>query len=183
MNHRERILAAIRHQPLDRVPTDMWATAEVLHMLFAYFGIAVDAAGVTRPGEPQEVGLQGSPDTYDDLSLVALWDRLDIDGILTVSPPYSGPPLAQVGEVSVDEWGVGLRRQHYETGSYREQVSHPLAAAETIADLEAYHWPDPDWYDYSALPRLATRFRAGQLVVATPRPSTFTTCCAGWNCR
>ena len=29
MNHRERILAAIRHQPLDRVPTDMWATPEV----------------------------------------------------------------------------------------------------------------------------------------------------------
>ena len=42
MNHRERILAAIRHQPLDRVPTDMWATPEVLHKLFAHFGIAVE---------------------------------------------------------------------------------------------------------------------------------------------
>ena len=37
-------------------------------------------------------------------------------------------------------------------------MSHPLAAAETIADLEAYRWPDPDWYDYAALPGLATRF-------------------------
>ena len=26
MNSRERILAAIHHQPLDRVPTDIWAT-------------------------------------------------------------------------------------------------------------------------------------------------------------
>jgi uroporphyrinogen decarboxylase len=158
MNHRERILAAVRHQPLDRVPTDMWATPEVLHRLFAHFGIASDTAGATRSGEPQGGGLQGSAVTYDDLSLVALWDRLDIDGILTVSPPYIGPPLAQAGEVSVDEWGVGLRRQHYETGSYREQVSHPLAAAETIADLEAYRWPDPDWYDYAALPGLTARF-------------------------
>ena len=27
----------------------------------------------------------------------------------------------------------------------------PLASAETIADLEAYRWPDPDWYDYTAI--------------------------------
>jgi uroporphyrinogen decarboxylase len=35
---------------------------------------------------------------------------------------------------------------------------HPLAQAETIADLEAYPWPDPDWFDYSALPELCARY-------------------------
>ena len=29
MNHRERILAAIRHEPVDRLPMDIWATREV----------------------------------------------------------------------------------------------------------------------------------------------------------
>ena len=163
MNHRKRILAAIRHQPLDRVPTDMWATPEVLHRLFAHFGIAVDLSGATRPEEPQGVGLQGSAITYDDLSLVALWDRLDIDGILTVRRLISVRRWPRMGEISLNEWGVGLRRQHYETGIYSEQVIYPLAAAETIADLEAYRWPDPDWYDYAALPGwLATLWRAGQ---------------------
>ena len=38
-----------------------------------------------------------------------------------------------------------------------EQVVYPLAAAETIADLEAYPWPNPDWYDYDALPASAAR--------------------------
>jgi uroporphyrinogen decarboxylase len=53
---------------------------------------------------------------------------------------------------------MGYRRQAYGTGSYDEQVRHPLAEAETIDDLEKYCWPSPDWYDYSALPRLAERF-------------------------
>ena len=48
MDHRERILAAISHRPLDRVPTDMWATAEVQEKLFAHFGI--DTARDTCPG-------------------------------------------------------------------------------------------------------------------------------------
>ena len=38
MNSRERILAAINHQPVDRVPTDIWATTEVWDMLRARFG-------------------------------------------------------------------------------------------------------------------------------------------------
>jgi uroporphyrinogen decarboxylase len=158
MNHRERILAAIRHQPVDRVPTDMWATPEVLARLFAHFGIAGRSAGGAPEDAGQGIGLLGNAFTYDEMALAALWDRLDIDGILTVSPPYVGPALRQAGEISFDEWGMGRRRQEYGTGSYREQVIYPLAAAETIADLDAYRWPDPDWYDYAALPGLAARF-------------------------
>ena len=37
MNHRERILAAIHHQPLDWFPTDIWATPEVWDKLCQYF--------------------------------------------------------------------------------------------------------------------------------------------------
>ncbi len=38
MSARERILAAVRHQPVDRVPTDNWATDEVWEKLRKHFG-------------------------------------------------------------------------------------------------------------------------------------------------
>ena len=152
MNHRERILAAIRHEPVDRVPTDMWATVEVQERLYDYFGlrsepsVGPDPAGVATGFGLCGGGLSRSPET-----LIALWDELDIDGIVALAPPYIGPPLESDTFDTVDYWGMGYARQDYPTGTYLEQVHWPLAEAETIADLEAYHWPDPDWFDYGAI--------------------------------
>jgi len=131
MNHKERIIAAIRHEKVDRIPTDIWATGEVWATLRAYFGVSDN---------------------------IAVYDRLDIDGIIGIAPPYIGPPLKDDGDIHENEWGMGYRAQRYGTGSYDEQVRHPLAEAETIEDIEAYAWPSPDWYDYSALPALAARY-------------------------
>lgn len=131
MDHRARILAAIQHQPVDRLPTDIWATPEVWQKLMAHL----------RVQTPLEV-----------------YERLEIDGIFGIVPPYIGPrPRVEEGYWE-NEWGMGHRPQAYGTGSYDEQVHYPLASAETIADLEAYCWPSPDWYDYAALPRVAARF-------------------------
>ncbi len=152
MNARERILAAIRHQPVDRVPTDMWATPEVQEKLFDYLGISLGR------GEPSDgVGLCGGGLTRPAEAILALFEKLDIDGILNIGPRYSGPPLRSEGDYVENEWGMGFRRQDYAGGSYSEQVRYPLAEAETIADLEAYPWPSPDWYDYSVLPERAAR--------------------------
>jgi uroporphyrinogen decarboxylase len=151
MDHRERILAAIRHQPVDRVPTDMWATTEVQEKLFAHFGIE---AGRDTPVGP---ALCGGGTWRGVEALVALFDRLDIDGIFNIAPPYIGPALRDDGDYTENAWGMGFRSQAYATGVYSEQVHYPLAQAETIEDLERYRWPDPDWYDYAALPELAAR--------------------------
>ena len=70
---------------------------------------------------------------------------------------------------------MGYRPQPYTTGVYNEQVRYPLAAASTLADLEAYPWPSPDWYDYSALPALAAHSPAGPSGAATRPSSTGTT--------
>ena len=129
MNHRERILAAMQHQPLDRLPSDMWATQEVWDRLFTHFEVN---------------------------DRLALYEKLGIDGIFSIKPPYIGPPLED--EETLNEWGMGYRTQPYRTGVYREQVTYPLAQAETIADLKDYNWPSPDWYDYAALPALAAQF-------------------------
>jgi len=131
MNHRERILATIHRQPVDRLPTDMWATDEVRRKLFAHLDVD---------------------------NVVDLYDKLDIDGIMGIAPPYIGPPLTVEGDYREDEWGMGYRQQAYESGVYEEQVVYPLAEAETIADLEAYRWPSPDWYDYDGLPEQAAHY-------------------------
>ena len=36
-------------------------------------------------------------------------------------------------------------------GSYEEAVSHPLADAQTLADVDAFDWPPADVWDYSTL--------------------------------
>ena len=145
MDHRERVMAALRHQPVDRLPTDMWATAEVTQKLMEHFYIK--EGGFSSGGKL----LADSTDTF-----IELFDRLDIDGPVGIAPPYIGPKLASK---DVNEWGMAFRDQKYGGGVYSEQVYFPLATAETIADLDAYPWPDPDWYDYAAIPGLAARYQ------------------------
>ena len=91
-------------------------------------------------------------------NMIDLYDRLGIDGAIYISPPYIGPPLRTEPDYREDEWGAGYRPQSHGSGVYWEQTHYPLAHAETIADLEAYRWPSPDWYDYAALPGLAAQY-------------------------
>jgi uroporphyrinogen decarboxylase len=136
MNPRERILAAIRHQPLDRFPTDIWATGEVWEKLYRHFGIA-------------------GRSTADCL---ALYDQLGVDGIIGIAPPYIGPALPTRDGIRYDEWGMGYRLQDYGVGAYDEQVVFPLNQAKSLADLEAFAWPSPDEYNYAALPVIVAQY-------------------------
>ena len=131
MNPRERILAAIHHKPLDRFPTDIWATPEVWDKLCKYFSTT---------------------------HRMDVYEQLGIDGIIGVSPKYIGPELPTVDGIRYNEWGMGYRVQDYGTGIYDEQVVYPLAEAETIDDLEAFPWPSVDWYDYSSIRETAAQF-------------------------
>jgi uroporphyrinogen decarboxylase len=40
-----------------------------------------------------------------------------------------------------------------------ESCSWPYAAFTTMADVERYRWPSPDWYDYSELPAQCERWK------------------------
>lgn len=125
MTSRERVLAAIDHQQPDRIPLDIWATEEVWAKLCARFGTD-DRAAVRRD--------------------------LHIDGFGSAGPDYIGPPLPEhSGGVTEDVWGMRYAPMGYATGSYMEQVFYPLAFARTVADLDAYQWPQADWFDYSGV--------------------------------
>ena len=125
MNPRQRILNAIEHKPVDRIPTDIWATPEVRQNMEDFFGVQ---------------------------HFVDTWPYLGIDGILDLKPDYVGPPLPDPGpDCQINEWGFGRRWQAHDTGGYWEQDIYPLADAQTIADIDAFDWPQPEWYDFSVL--------------------------------
>ncbi len=121
MTGRERWLAVINRQTPDRVPMDIWVTAEATENLLAHLGCDFDEA----------------------------LRRLHIDYPLRVEGRYIGPPLPE-GE---DLFGRRRRTISHGTGVYDEVVNAPLAAFETVDEIEAgYIWPNPDHWDYSHLP-------------------------------
>ncbi len=134
MNSRERILAAIEHKPLDRIPTDIWATGEVWAKLRSHFGEGAD-----------------------------IMAALHIDGFASVGPEYVGPALPTMPEgEGVNFWGVRTKRTAYDGGTYDEQIFNPLAFAEKIDDLDKYAWPSADWFDYSNMRDKAVEARKKQ---------------------
>lgn len=127
MTSQERILAAAQRRPTDRVPTSLRLTSEALARLEAHLGVK---------------------------SLNAVMDTLDID-LRWLRLPFIGPkdrsaaPLLSEG---TDFWGCRFRKVANAYNTYYEFDYHPLAEAQTVADVENYDWPSLDWWDYSALP-------------------------------
>jgi len=131
---RDRILAAINHELLDRIPTDYWGTDEVTDTLCRHFGCH---------------------------GRLEMYQRLGIDGIISLAPPYIGPPLPDCDGGAfyrLQAWGMRFKPQAYADGVYWEQSHYPLAEAETIEELEAYPWPKPEWYDYEQLARECAQY-------------------------
>jgi len=77
--------------------------------------------------------------------------RLHIDTPLTVAGRYVGPEP----EPGCDIWGIQHRHVDYGAGVYNEAASAPLAAFQSVEEIEAnYQWPNPDWWDYAHIPAM-----------------------------
>lgn len=134
MNSRERMLAAINRQPLDRFPTDIWCTPEVQAKLRAHFGNTNFRAA------------------------------LHLDGFMVFEPAYIGPPLPRLPEgESIDHWGIRSRTMDYGSGVYSETAEPALAHARTLDDLRRHPWPKAEWFDFSAMPALLRKARKTHL--------------------
>jgi fructan beta-fructosidase len=68
---------------------------------------------------------------------------------LRISPRYIGPPLPE----NTDVWGILRKEVSYGSGSYDEVAVYPLSQVQSLAEIDAYTWPDPEWFDYAHLRR------------------------------
>lgn len=121
---RQRWLALLNKQSVDRIPTDYQATSEVTQRLLRDL------------------------DCPDEL---ALWRKLHIDRRRFVESSWKLPH--HPSDPRADMWGVRFRRVNYGTGTYDEPDFHPLKSAETVDDVDAIEWPNPDDFDYQVIAR------------------------------
>ena len=132
MTHRERVLAAMKHEEPDRVPLFYRDVPEVERRLLADLGLA---------------------------DREALLDFFDID-FRWVGPDYIGPPLEdEVTGNRKDIWGVEFRYLPYSsTAGYWEPVARPLEDQEDPAALAGYPWPRLEWFDFECIVEQVERY-------------------------
>ncbi|MCL5987278.1 MAG: hypothetical protein M1371_12060 [Actinobacteria bacterium] len=161
MNHRERVLAVFEGKYIDRPP--MWygahpeTTANVARML----GVSVNEKEVflERPEErlmssslPRHQQHQSATVSSEESEEKVL-EALGID-FRTVRPEYIGEPFETFADGTyMTEWGI--RRGGLYWG---QALSHPLAEANSLKDLENYDWPDPALWRVDQVPELARRY-------------------------
>ncbi|GMV65393.1 MAG: hypothetical protein AMXMBFR75_11940 [Candidatus Hinthialibacteria bacterium] len=132
MNSRERVLAILDRQPVDRIPVDIWCTGEVHESLCEYAGV------------------------QDELELYRI---LGIDKILWFSARYAGPIRQPQSEnESTNFWGMRMQRIQAGLAAYDEFLDFPLAQYDTPKSLDDYPWwPNVDLFDYEAMAAEAGR--------------------------
>ncbi len=128
MTPRERWLATLTHGKPDRIPFDFRATPEATDQILRH---------------------------CDCADMEQFCHKYHVDYIVDVGPEYVGPELP----TNTDVFGIEYTYYQYETGTYREpiylrgDVPFPFAKYSSPEEIERdYQWPDPDWWDHSAIP-------------------------------
>lgn len=164
MTPRERVRTALRHEEPDRVPVDFLATPDVWRKLIDHLRPDTAAVGATDLIEPEREALLRHFEidqrviSYDmfcappDDSNVEWWSALDR------STPNRMWRRRNADGTTLDIWGCHRQRVEHGFGAYEEFASWPLQQATSVAEVEAYPWPDPGWWDFSPLPRLFEEF-------------------------
>jgi uroporphyrinogen decarboxylase len=138
LTSRERVLRALHFQEPDRVPIDLGGG--LCSISYVAYGRLL-----AHLGWQEEIVIGGMLTQVVRLSERML-QRLGSD----VGHIFAGPPDVSRGRdlegaageenhTFTDEWGGVWRK----CGYYYEMVDSPLKHASTLADLEAYPWPDP----------------------------------------
>ncbi len=126
MTPRERILAALNHEPPDRTPTDGWFHPEVVESLKQHY--QTDDWSVILDG----LGIEGWVDLSPQL--------VPTDPDKQIVPQFgsaSGEPARWLDERTFEDvWGACFRMG--DDGRYREWLSGPLEDAQTVADIERF---------------------------------------------
>ena len=170
----ERVSAALHHKEPDHIPFDLGGT-EVTGMNIHLYKKLRDSLGLPKI-EPK----------ISDIKQQLAWIDEDVQEILEVDvcnvptdPPLNPgleKPVTREGRyyTRTDEWGIQWSMP-VENGHYFDMVKHPLGKAHTIADLEAFRWPDP-----ADEGRFATiRERNDKIILQDKKASVIARDCAG----
>jgi uroporphyrinogen decarboxylase len=134
MNSKERVLKTIRHQEPDRVALGYGAWRQVSEQLCQHLSLDSTCAWTHFQEFPE-----------------ALLQRLHVD-MRVARARYLGPPPRELPDGSyIDMWGIHQSKENYPIGN-------PLAHASTVAEIEAYPFPDPDASDYEHYAEQCERF-------------------------
>jgi uroporphyrinogen decarboxylase len=140
MSPKERVLAVLNRQPVDRLPVDLWHTPEIAAALRSHFKVADD---------------------------FAMWRALGLDKIVWDFMDYrieageraggqSGAGAEAGGARTM--WGVPLQEIQAGEARYAEFGIAPMGNCQMPADIENYAlWPNVDRFDYDAAVALAQR--------------------------
>ena len=144
MTPRERWKAVLEGRHPDRLPCDYWGTAEVTARLLRDLHCADERA---------------------------LWKCLGVDKCIHLAPRH---PRALETDWHLQSlfsiWGIETREVAYDTGVYREVVRGPLEAAESIADVERFAWPDAEEWDLAGLREQALAWTDYPVLCGTYEP-------------
>ena len=151
MNPRERILATLNRQAVDRPPVDLWCTPEILDLLRTYTSLD------------------------DELDI---YRNLGIDKIVWIFPGYNGRYFDPNDSGEITLWGVPTRMVKAGLATYQEYINPPLAGYDSPEQLNDYpSWPDPDLFDYEGAKALAKKARSYNFATIGPWISHFEIYC------
>ena len=148
MTPKERVLAILNRQPVDRLPVDLWHTPEIAAALRNHFNVAED---------------------------FAMWRALGLDKIVWDFMDYrtdageraggqSGAGAESGGTRTM--WGVPLKEIQAGEAHYAEFGSAPLADFNTAALLDQYPWwPKVERFNYDAAVALAQKASSDYVVI------------------
>ncbi len=138
----ERVEMALAHREPDRVPFDFWAVPEVWEKLHLALGVG-ETDGDASSGDEAVLRLLGI-----DCRMVA--------------PRYRGALARELPDgTHIDAWGTHRRNVTNQFSTYGEYASHPLAEAETVADVLNWDWASPDDWDVSGVREQCERLNSG----------------------
>lgn len=135
MTSKERVRAAISFQKPDRVPAAFEAVGTVQKKLMDHYGFS----------------------NYDQLL-----EKFQID-IVSVAPKYIDPPLKEYTNekgqlVRQSYWGFEETFHKTDIDTYTMTSYFPFHGAETVEDVLALPFPDPDWFDYDSVKEQCERY-------------------------
>jgi uroporphyrinogen decarboxylase len=128
---KQRVLNAINHEQPERTPCGYVGTPEVDQMLKNHF----------------------NTDSMD-----VVFEKLQID-LRYINVDYIGPELRKWPDGRFENfWGQIRKAVVNEAGTYFEAVEFPYKEFKTVKDVNNFHWPKVEWFDYDSIKRNCEKY-------------------------